>query len=146
MKVYRFQDLGDTWVRSFFSSVGAKALTSNWGMIQLRSRVSAVRQSAKPCHANTLVENYKMAAVGAARYSHLLGKASLSDSSNRVPASVWIRLRNLLTVSRETDQRTEGPQVFQAEVVRRLLVSTCWRKEFAYAIFTQGLRVPSISP
>lgn len=74
-------------MRSFFSSVSAKALTSNCGMIQLMSRVSAVRRPAKPCHANTLVENYKMAEVGAARHSHLFGKASLSDHSNRVPAS-----------------------------------------------------------
>lgn len=133
----------------FFSFISVRALTSNCGMMQLRNRVSAVQQPGKPCHANALVKNYKMAVVGAAGCYHLFGMASLSDSSNRVQhlASVWNRLRNLLMVSRETDQRTEEALGnFRWKVLRRSLVSICLRKESAYATFTQGLRVPSISP
>lgn len=102
----------------FFSFISVKALISNCGLMQLRSRVSAVQQPSKPCHANTLVENYKMAVVGAARYYHLFGMASLSDSSNRVPASgisVGQAEESAHGLKGNRPENRGGPGVFQVE-------------------------------
>lgn len=115
----------------FFSFISVKALISNCGLMQLRSRVSAVQQPGKPCRANTLVENYKMAVVGAARYYHLFRMASLSDSSSRVPASgisVDQAEESTHGLKGKRPENRGGSGYFRWKVLRILLVSICLRK------------------
>lgn len=82
--------------------------------------------------------------VGVARYYHLFGMTSLSDSFKRLPAS-GIRVAqaeesvNGLRRKKSRDQRR--PRVFQLEIPQEIAgpVTIRSRKEFAYAIFTSVL-------